>query len=125
MFTRTKTKISGTLKTLLQTGMSVQKISLCIAFGIVLGIFPVLGATTLLCAVAAFILRLNLPAIQVVNYVVYPLQIFLLVPFYILGSWIFRVKNSQIIENNVVIPNVIIIHINQPLNHKTGKYTRR
>jgi uncharacterized protein (DUF2062 family) len=57
--------------------------------GITLGIFPVLGATTALCAIATFILRLNLPAIQLVNFAVYPLQLFLLVPFLKAGGWLF------------------------------------
>ena len=69
--------------------MSTKKIALCIALGVALGIFPVLGSTTLLCAMAAFVFRLNLPAIQVVNYLVYPLQLVLLAPFYGAGSWLF------------------------------------
>jgi uncharacterized protein (DUF2062 family) len=31
-----------------------------------------------------------LPAIQVVNYFVYPLQIALLIPFFRIGEWLFR-----------------------------------
>jgi uncharacterized protein (DUF2062 family) len=54
-----------------------------------LGIFPVLGATTALCALAAFALQLNLPAIQIVNYFVYPLQVALLIPFFRLGERLF------------------------------------
>jgi uncharacterized protein (DUF2062 family) len=50
--------------------MDPRKISLCIALGFALGVFPVLGMTTLLCAFSAFALRLNLPAIQVVNFLV-------------------------------------------------------
>jgi hypothetical protein len=34
-------------------------------------------------------LRLNLPAIQIVNYFVYPLQIVLLIPFFRLGEKLF------------------------------------
>lgn len=48
-----------------------------------------LGSTTLLCALAAATLRLNLPAIQLVNAVAYPLQIALLIPFLQLGSRMF------------------------------------
>ncbi|KPJ77127.1 MAG: hypothetical protein AMJ54_08905 [Deltaproteobacteria bacterium SG8_13] len=54
-----------------------------------MGVFPVLGTTTILCAVAALLFRLNLPLIQLVNYAVYPLQIILLGPFYAAGSWLF------------------------------------
>jgi uncharacterized protein (DUF2062 family) len=75
---------------LLRQGVSAEKIGLSIALGVALGVFPELGSTTLLCALAAVALRLNLPAIQIVNYFVYPLQIALLIPFYRLGEKLFR-----------------------------------
>ena len=74
---------------LLKQGISHEKIALSIAIGTTIGIFPVLGATTALCAIAAFVFRLNLPAIQLVNYLVYPLQLILLVPFLKAGGWLF------------------------------------
>lgn len=74
---------------LLRQGVTPEKIALSIALGIALGIFPALGSTTILCAVAALALRLNLPAIQIVNYFVYPLQVALLLPFFRMGEWLF------------------------------------
>ncbi len=84
-----KRKIVKPVMALLKQGISHEKIALSIAIGTTLGIFPVLGATTALCAIAAFVFRLNLPAIQLVNYLVYPLQLFLLVPFLKAGGWLF------------------------------------
>lgn len=75
---------------LLRQGVTPEKIALSVALGVALGVFPVLGSTTALCALAALVLRLNLPAIQIVNYFVYPLQIALLVPFFRLGERLFR-----------------------------------
>lgn len=75
---------------LLTQGITPEKIALSLAFGIVLGVFPVLGSTTLLCAAAALIFRLNLPAIQLVNYLSYPLQLFFLIPFIRMGEKLFR-----------------------------------
>ncbi len=86
---RAREKLLNLIKSLLKEGMSLKKISFCIALGIALGIFPVLGTTTLLCTIAAFSLRLNIPVIQVANYGVYPLQLILLAPFYSAGSWLF------------------------------------
>jgi uncharacterized protein (DUF2062 family) len=77
---------------LIKQGISPEKISLGMASGIVLGIFPVLGSTTILCGLAALIFRLNLPAIQLVNYLVYPLQLVLLIPFFHLGDLLFQVE---------------------------------
>jgi uncharacterized protein (DUF2062 family) len=84
-------RVVAPIVTLLTQGITPEKIALSLAFGIVLGIFPVLGSTTVLCVVAAWTFQLNLPAIQVVNYLIYPLQLFLLVPFLRMGEKLFRV----------------------------------
>jgi uncharacterized protein (DUF2062 family) len=73
----------------LRQGITPQLIALTIAAGLVLGIFPILGTSTLLCAVFALALRLNQPIIQLVNYLAYPLQILLLFPFYRAGERLF------------------------------------
>jgi uncharacterized protein (DUF2062 family) len=97
-----KTKILSVVKSMLKKGMSLKKIALCISLGFVLGIFPVLGATTLLCTVAALALRLNLPAIQVVNYTVYPLQLVMLAPFYGAGNWLFKQQGLPLINTDLI-----------------------
>jgi hypothetical protein len=71
-------------------GMADEAIALSIALGVVLGVFPVFGCPTIFCALAALALGLNLPAIQAVNYLAYPLQLILLAPFLCLGRWMFR-----------------------------------
>ncbi len=77
---------------LIKQGVSPEKISLGMAWGIVLGIFPVMGLTTILCGLAALVFRLNLPAIQLVNFLVYPLQLVLLIPFFHLGNLLFQIE---------------------------------
>lgn len=81
---------------LLRQGVSPEKLALTIALGSVLGVTPVLGSTLLLCTAASVTLRLNLPAIQLVNALVYPLQFLLLIPFYKLGAWMFRADVSAV-----------------------------
>ncbi|MEQ1946976.1 MAG: DUF2062 domain-containing protein [Bryobacteraceae bacterium] len=81
---------------LLRQGMSPEKLALTVALGAILGVTPVLGSTTLLCTLAAVALRLNLPAIQLVNGVVYPLQFLLLIPFYKAGAWMFGADASSV-----------------------------
>jgi uncharacterized protein (DUF2062 family) len=93
MFKSRSDKTKSFLVKYLREGMSIQKLCMCLALGIVLGIFPVLGMTTVLCALAAIVLRLNLPLIQLVNYAVYPLQLFLLVFFYGVGSRLLSGRN--------------------------------
>jgi uncharacterized protein (DUF2062 family) len=79
-------KIITPVGDLLRQGVTPEKIAAAVAIGVVLGVFPVLGSTTLLCTVAATLLRLNLPLIQAVNFVIYPLQLILLIPMLQLGQ---------------------------------------
>jgi uncharacterized protein (DUF2062 family) len=71
---------------LLRQGVTPEKLALSLAFGMGLGILPVLGLSTVLCTVAAVSLRLNLPAIQLVNYLAAPLQLALIIPFVRVGE---------------------------------------
>ncbi|MGD9279783.1 MAG: DUF2062 domain-containing protein [Desulfobacterales bacterium] len=82
-------KIIKPLKRFLKQGLSYKELALTIAIGVTIGTMPLLGVTTVLCALAAIVLRLNLPVIQFANYLVYPLQIALLAPLYYLGGQIF------------------------------------
>ena len=77
-------------------GVAPERLALCIGLGIALGLVPALGTTTLLCTLAAFLFRLNLPAIQLVNYFVYPLQLALLIPFIRAGEWLFGVESLDL-----------------------------
>ncbi|NIR52748.1 DUF2062 domain-containing protein [candidate division KSB1 bacterium] len=95
-------KIIKPIVRLLKQGITPEKIALSIAFGVTLGIFPVLGSTTILCTIAAVTLSLNLPAIQLVNYLVYPLQILLLIPFYRAGAVLFNAKPLPLSASQVV-----------------------
>lgn len=76
----------------LYQGLTPRKLALTCAFGIVLGIFPVFGITTLLCFAAAFLFRLNIPVIQLVNYLVAPLQLILIIPFIRIGIYAFELR---------------------------------
>jgi uncharacterized protein (DUF2062 family) len=74
------------LGALLTQGHAPEKIALSVALGITLGLFPIFGTTTLLCVGAALALRLNHPAIQITNQLMYPIQIPLIVVFIRLGE---------------------------------------
>lgn len=70
-------------------GLSAQGLSWSLCLALVCATCPVIGATTLLCLAAGAIFRLNHPVMQVVNYLSYPLQIALLLPFWRLGERLF------------------------------------
>ena len=86
---------------LLIEGVTPEKIALSVALGAAVGVFPALGTTTAICAVLAFALGLNLPAIQLANYLMYPAQIALLLPFYRLGEKLFRARRLPISEQQI------------------------
>jgi uncharacterized protein (DUF2062 family) len=73
----------------LRLGTTPDELALTIALGLAIGVFPVLGTTTALCALVALRLRLNQPIIQLVNYVAYPGQLLGLIPFYRAGETLF------------------------------------
>jgi uncharacterized protein (DUF2062 family) len=81
---------------LLRQGVTPEKLALSIALGAALGLIPALGWSAILCALMAFFLRLNLPAIQMVNYFMYPGQVALLIPFFKLGEKLFGAPHLPI-----------------------------
>jgi uncharacterized protein (DUF2062 family) len=68
-------------------GLTPFQLALTISFGVTLGLFPFIGLTSVLCFIFAFIFRLNIIVIQLVNWLVAPLQLIMLVPFYQLGNY--------------------------------------
>jgi uncharacterized protein (DUF2062 family) len=87
---------------LLKQGVTPERIALSLTLGVTIGVFPALGWTTILCTIIALVLRLNLPAIQLVNYLVYPLQLALLLPFYRLGEKVFHAAHLPISPQQIL-----------------------
>ncbi len=79
-------RLGDRLKALLTHGHTPEKIALSVACGIALGLFPIFGTTTLLCIVVALVLKLNHPAIQVANQLMYLVQLPLIVVFIRIGE---------------------------------------
>jgi uncharacterized protein (DUF2062 family) len=76
----------------LKQGITPEKIALTIALGVTLGVFPILGATTVLCGVAGVWLKLNQPIIQFINWLISALQLSLILVFVRLGEWLVRAE---------------------------------
>ena len=85
-------RVLGLIVAQLIQGVTPQKIALTIAFGLGLGLFPILGATTTLCLIFGICLKLNQPIIQLINYLASPLQLSLIVVFVRIGEWIMRAQ---------------------------------
>ena len=89
-------KLRERIREQLAKGTSPQKLAMTVAGGIILGLFPIIGATSLLCIGAAFAFRLNHVFIQVVNYTVYPLQVVLFIPFLKAGNHFFQLNGHAV-----------------------------
>jgi|SRR5450755_308348 len=81
---------------LLRQGVSPDRLALCVAIGIVVGNIPILGTSTIICTVIALLWRLNLPAMQLVQAAMAPLQVLLIIPFVRLGEWLLRAPHQSV-----------------------------
>jgi uncharacterized protein (DUF2062 family) len=79
-------RIVGPLRDQLVQGASPRALALSLGVGAALGLFPILGTTTLLCLAAGVALRLNHGALQVANYLVASFQLPLIYAFVRLGE---------------------------------------
>jgi len=75
---------------LLRMGAAPRTLAWSIAIGIVIGINPLLGSTTVVCLAASTCFRLNLVASQIANHAMFPLEIALVIPFIRLGTRVFH-----------------------------------
>jgi hypothetical protein len=84
-------------------GISPRKLALTLAIGFAVGFLPVLWGATLLCAALASMFRLNQAIIQSANFLAYPVQVAMFVPFYRMGAIIFPwgpFRHGETLANN-------------------------
>jgi uncharacterized protein (DUF2062 family) len=70
----------------LTKGISPVKLAWTIALAMVLGVFPIMGSTTLVCFVVGWIFQLNQPVLHIFKSAVYPLHLALILVFIRLGE---------------------------------------
>jgi uncharacterized protein (DUF2062 family) len=87
---------------LLRMGASPEKLAWSIAVGLLIGINPILGSTTILCLALAFVFRLNVAASQLGNHIVYPLELLLIIPFIHIASRVFHTARMPLSANELL-----------------------
>jgi len=85
---KVRVKLVDPILAFLKQGMTPNKLALSISLGFCFGLFPIVGITTLLCLAISLILKLNVAAMQLINYLVYPVQLIIIIPLIHLGSYI-------------------------------------
>jgi len=73
------------MKVIACSGLTPHKLTQTICIGVALGLLPLIWGTSVLCFWLAHSFRLNHLVLQSINYLLYPLQLALLVPFCKLG----------------------------------------
>jgi hypothetical protein len=101
----------------LTQGVTPERLALTLAVGSALALFPILGTTTLLCAIVGVGLRLNQPLIQSVNLVCTPLYLPVLLALIRLGD---RLAGG--IPSTLNVPVMIASFRNHPADffHRFG-----
>jgi len=79
---------------IIREGISVERLSVSLALGITVGLIPLYGVTTFIIGFVALSLRLNFIAMQIAHYIVHPIQIALLIPFFKLGDAIVNTSEA-------------------------------
>jgi uncharacterized protein (DUF2062 family) len=90
-----KRKLYLPLLSLLQQGITPKKLAATVALGVVLGIMPLLGVTTIIGTYVALRLRLNVALLVLIIYLMYPIQLVLYIPFIRLGLRVFEVDELR------------------------------
>ena len=87
---------------LLRRGVDPERLAWSLALGIVIGVNPLLGSTTLAVLGLAAIFRLNLVASQVGNHAMYPVQLLMFPLFIKLGSVVFKTQKLPLAGKQLV-----------------------
>ena len=82
--------------TQLSQGTEPGKVAQAIAFGVTIGLFPLLGTPTLIALAVGSPLKFNQPVLQVFRELTYPLQLATILLFIRAGEWLFGVPHTSL-----------------------------
>ena len=80
----------------LTQGATPHGLAMSCTLGCLMGCFPLMGTTTLLCVALGIIFRLNHPALQLANYAMGPFQLILIPVYVIVGESLLRLPPTPL-----------------------------
>jgi hypothetical protein len=80
---------------LFKKGLTTFELTQSILVSVLISIIPVLGVTTILLTVFSLKRKLNLPIMIAISYIMWPLQILMIIPFINIGEFIFSIPQSN------------------------------
>jgi len=84
-------------------GLTAEKLAFSITIGIVAGLFPVIGTTTVVSVLLTLLFRQNLMIVQAVQWLLGLAQVFLIIPFMQLGAFILNQRGLHITMHQMSI----------------------
>lgn len=82
-------RLGRALRRIAEQGLAPKPLALAVAIGAAIGVLPTVWGTSVICFFLAWCLRLNHVVVQTTNYLVYPVQITLFLPFSSCGKSLF------------------------------------
>ncbi len=82
------TKILIPFRLVPKDGLTAEKLALSITIGIISGVFPVIGMTTILSILLTILFRQNLLVVQSVQWILALFQVLLIIPFMQFGAFL-------------------------------------
>lgn len=83
-----KERILIPFRLLPKEGLAPEKVAFSLTIGIISGLFPVIGLTTVISIVLTLLFRQNLLIVQSVQWLLALVQVFLIIPFMRLGAFL-------------------------------------
>lgn len=83
------------ITTLFKQGLSPKHLIQSIIVSGALSIIPILGVTTFILTTLSLKKKMNLPIMMAISYLMWPIQILLIIPFIRVGEFIFSVPSSH------------------------------
>ena len=85
----------------LRGGVTPRRLAWSLAFGVVMGINPSVGLTSVALVILAWVFGLNQVASQIGSYAVAPLHLLLFVPFIQLGVYLFHTRRLPLTRRQI------------------------
>lgn len=90
------------IKALFKQGLSPKQLSQSIIASGVISIIPILGVSTFLITALSLKKKLNLPIMIAISYLMWPIQILLIIPFIRIGEFIFSVPETHLTAGEII-----------------------
>jgi len=95
-------KVKDKTAALLQQGLSPKELSQSLIVSGLISTIPILGVSTFMITTVAVKRRLNLPVMISLSYLMWPIQILMIIPFIRVGEFIFSVPRNNHTVDEIV-----------------------